>query len=814
MKYIFFLVLMFVSINNGLFYAQAESRRPGGVNNTKSGSEITGSVADMQTGEPVEYASVVLFSAKNNRQVTGTVTEKNGRFLIPGVAQGDYYLTVSFMGYKKKNTDRFTLNSESDRLDLGRIIIEQKAVSLDNVVVEGQRVPFTYQVDKKVISVDKMNTAASGTAAEVLENVPSVTVDIDGNVSLRGSGNFTVLVDGRPTILESQEALQQIPASSIENIEIITNPSAKFDPEGGAGIINVVLKKNKNVGISGLSNLNAGLNDKYGGDVLLEYKGPVVTAVLGGDYSRRSFTATGSEERIFSYQGSNSYVNTSGDSRRSRDSYGIRGNLSFILGSSDVLGIGARFGSREGGHNSVSNYVEYSDLNPLNVLSKNKSSFDRSGDFASMNLNYQHKFETKGHEFTADFNFGHDNGDELSISEKITGNVITDGRKTTESGPSDEFEMKLGYVLPFSETNKLEAGAEGQSEYSEENTGLFEYDPLINGYRELSQFSGLIKSREDAYSLYSVYSGMAGSFGYQAGFRGEYTYRNVELPLSGNTFNIDRWDFFPTLHLSYKLNSGDQLMASYTKRIQRARGWQLEPFEVWTDASNKRRGNPALLPELVDSYEAGYQTMLGKVSFSSEVYYRMSNNKIEGIRSVDTSNVTLQSFANVGKDYSLGTEIMASTDLFKFWSVDLMGNIYDYRIEGSMLGKDFSKHSFNWRARLNNVFKLPEEFSLQVNTEYNSPSVSSQTKTEGFVATDLALRKDFMERKLSLTLQVRDIFGTAKMESTTTGAGLYTYSNMRRESPMVMLNLRYSLNNFKQDKSRRPQGDDFGGDEY
>jgi outer membrane receptor protein involved in Fe transport len=311
----------------------------------------------------------------------------------------------------------------------------------------------------------------------------------------------------------------------------------------------------------------------------------------------------------------------------------------------------------------------------------------------------------------------------------------------------------------------------------------------------------------------------------QGGLRTEYTYRSIEVvnqsTLSGQYFTIDRWDFFPSVHSSYKFESGEQLMASYTRRIERPRGWALEPFETWMDANNVRRGNPALDPEFIDSYELGGQTILGSISMSAELYYRVTNNKIEDVRSIYSveDDVILTTFENVGKDFSLGTELMFIFDPFEFWNVNLMGNLYNYKVEGTLYDQSFSEESFNWNTRFNNVFKISKATQLQLNVMYNSPSVSAQGSTEGFATADIAVKQDFFERLLSLTLQVRNILGTAKREFTSEGFDFYKYHYMERESPIVMLNLRLNFNTSKSDRDRERRGEDSdngfeGGEDY
>jgi outer membrane receptor protein involved in Fe transport len=280
-------------------------------------------------------------------------------------------------------------------------------------------------------------------------------------------------------------------------------------------------------------------------------------------------------------------------------------------------------------------------------------------------------------------------------------------------------------------------------------------------------------------------------------------------------FTIDRWDFFPTLHTSYKFSEGTQLMASYTRRIQRPHGGELEPFYTWIDANNVRTGNPGLLPELIDSYEAGIRTFVGNISVSFEIYHRVTNNKTEHIRSVYGENINLDSVFNVGKDFSTGGEMMFLFDPMENWNINLMANLYDYRIEGVLYDESFFRKSFNWNTRFNNMFKLGQDTQIQFNVNYNSPTVSSQGTLEESYSADVSINQDFFEKMLSLTLQIRDIFGTAKYEYTYSGPNFYSYSYSKRESPIVMLNLRLNFNNYEPEGNHE-EGEDqnSGGQEF
>jgi len=777
-------------------------------NNNTTQSSIFGTIFDLNSSKPLEFTNIVLFNLPDSTQALGTVTNSSGIFELNNIPSGKYYLRISFIGYDNHFTEELQIKNNLT-VDLGKIYLNPVSYGVSDIVVSGERAPISYEIDRKVINVSDNFAASSGTAVDILENVPSVTVDIEGNVSLRGSGNFTVLIDGRPSVLEASEALQQIPASSIENIEIITNPSAKYNPEGTAGIINIVMKKNHNLGISGIFELNGGLNDKYGTEVITDYKSGSLNANFGASYNNRTFTGSQDTRNWTSDGSKTSYYNSMGNSNWGWEGFSIRGSISYDLGQKNIISLGGRYGDRNRRNSAGLDYQQWNNINPIQSHYLNSSESKRGGDYYSIFANYIHPFEKKGHQVTADFSYRSNNSSEENINRLIEFDRIISGQITTEDGPGNSLDMKIDYTLPLWQDTKFEAGYNGEIEFDNEKTSLSVYNTIDNFFEEQSQFNKNIDYRNNEIALYTMFSSKYNKLGYQIGFRTEYTGRSIELIGMNEKYSVYRWDYFPSVHASYEFIPGHQVMSSYTRRINRPRGWELEPFETWMDAYNVRIGNPALLPQFIDSYEMGYQTLIGKSVLSLEGYYRVTSNRIERVLSVYSENVTLQSVQNVGKDYSLGTELFLNFDLLSDWNVNLMGNLYDYRIDGELNGVPFTRSSFNWSTRFNNTFKITNTTQLQFNISYNSPSVSSQGRREGFMFTNLAVKQELLDNMLTATLQVRDLFGTAKFEFINESLDFYNYRYSQRESPVVMLNLRFNINNYKNNRhgnSDEPQG--------
>lgn len=782
---------------------------------------VKGIVNDALTGQPLEYATVSITRAEDNSLVTGTITDENGVFRLKNIDAGVYKLEVTFIGYHTKKLDEFEVEPRQRSVDIGVVELQSADESLDEVMVVADRPTMSYQIDKKVINVSQQHTSASGTAVEVLENIPSISVDIEGNVSLRGSSSFTVLIDGKPSIMDANDILNQIPASQIEKIEIITNPSAKYDPDGVAGIINVVMKKNRLQGVSGVVNANVGTQSRYGSDFLINYRKERVNVYVGADFNNRSMTGN-YIRRNETYRADTNFLYSNGEFDRGGQSWGARAGIDFTINPKNTISLGYRLGDRERGGESEMVFEEWNSTNPNNV--NTYTSFEEStrGGFSqNLTLDYKREFDSEDHTLLAQVIWGNSDFAENSVNYLYDVNdVITNGQRAQEKGPSNRYTFKVDYTLPIGETNKFEAGYQGNIRESEERYDFEQYNTAEEEFQVDNTFTKDVIYNTNIHAVYSMFSGEIDKLGYQFGLRTEYTDRLIELLGEENDFPLNRWDFYPTVHFSYDLPSEQQVMTSYTRRLQRLRGWYLEPFYTWRDAFNVRVGNPGLDPEYIDSYELSYQNRFKKNVVSLDVYYRVTHNKIERVQSVydESENILLTSFANVGKDYSLGTEIMLGLGPFDWWHFDVMGNVYDYRQEGQLNGRDYSTSSFNWSARLNNTFKLAKFTRLQLTGMYNSPSVTAQGEREGFMVTNLALKQDFFKNALSLTLHVRDVLGTMGHQRTIQDEGFYSYGEWDPNTPIVSFTATFRLNNFRSDRRRGSGGDqgmdEMGGDDF
>ena len=770
---------------------------------------VMGRVIDEENNEPLEFVSVAIYTAEDDKLVTGVVSDTQGKFELQGLTEGEYFLEVSFIGYDKRRIENIDINTGRTSIELADIILPRISSQLKEVEIVAEELGVEYKIDRKVINVSQQLTAASGTAVDILENIPSITVDMDGNVALRGSTGFQVLIDGVPTVMEPSEALQQIPANTIENIEIITNPSAKYNPDGTAGIINVITKKDKLKGLSGTADLKGGTYGRFGVGLLASYTKKKWNAFLGGDFNIGERPGYSNSERATTKNDTTYYTLSDGDRNHSGNFWILRGGFGYQLSDKDFFDMEFNYGYRKWEGRTEQNYQEWMEPGPSGIdqyLSRETSM--RGGNFYSFKANYKHDFNDAGHNLSAGVSYRSRQGEDTSTNQLIdAANSITSGQINTEDGPGNELQTNLDYVLPLGESNKFEAGYQSRIGKSKDFTELYFYNALTGEYELQPEYSNETTYTRDIHSLYAIYGGEQGNFGYQAGIRGEYTYRIIESRNITEKSFIDRLDYFPSVHISYKLPAEQQVMASYSRRIERPRSWYLEPFITWDDAYNVRQGNPGLKPEYIDALEMSYLIGFGDNSLSFEGYYRITHNKTERIRSVYSENVMMSRPENVGQDFALGGELALGLSLFKWWKADLSANFYQYRLEGAYNEISFDRESFNWNSRFSNTFRFGKGTRIQVNSRYNSPTITAQGKRGDYWRADLAISQELFKKKITAILQIRDLFGQSRWKEESMGPDFYSYREFYRNAPQVRVTLSYRFHNYN---NRRNQGGNDG----
>jgi outer membrane receptor protein involved in Fe transport len=822
MKKLLVLVLVFFSVIGwGLAQVPPAGERPGMNSAAKSG-KITGKIIDTESKEPMEYCNVSIFRKQDSKLVTGSITNASGAFTIGELPFGSYFVEASFIGFDKTTVKDVTISSSAASVDLGTIGLEASRQQIGTVDVVAERSRVEYKVDKKVINVTNDINATGGTAVTVLENTPSVEVDIDGNVSLRGSSSFTVLIDGRPSVLSGSDALKQIPSSAIQNIEIITNPSVKYDPDGMAGIINIVMKRNVLSGVNGIVNLNLGTGEKYGADMILNYKTKKYNVFLGGNWNDNTDWGDTKSTRETYSNGTTTSLLTEGSRNNSRGGAQIKAGLDYYLSDRTTVTFSSEIGNFNFDGYGTGKVHNFNVPTTFDIYSVQKNNSSRGGDYLNFAGNFQTKFNDMGtHRLEGVFNFRNRSGDDSETVDEYetdpeyqtVGNYLS-RVISAENSNSDEFRGKLDYTLPLKGGSKFEAGLQSRIENDKEDLDFKSFNKTTQQFENNPLFTSNMDFKDQIHSGYSTYTGNVVGIQYVAGLRGEYNKREITHYKEGvpSQYNLDRFDFFPSLHLSFQLPGESQLMASYSRRISRPRGRDLDPFPSYMNQYTIRTGNPALKPEFTDSYEFSVMKRFDNSFASLETFYRTTNNLITNITNV-VDNISYMTVDNLNRDHSIGGEVMGNVNVTKWLLINTSFSLYYYQLNGEVLGKSVSRSSTNYSGRLNGTIKFSPDSRLQITGFYRGPSVSAQGRQKGLIYSNLSYRQDLMKKRLTATISVRDVLGSMRMEGTSSGDNFKTMFKNTREPRVLMLTLSYKINNYKTDRQESSEPQNEGNDD-
>ena len=808
-------VLIVILTTTGIAFSQVPPGiNPSGMNGIPKNGKIQGKIIDAETKAPMEYANVSVFRKADSKLVSGGIAGSAGTFEIENLPFGAYYVEAAFIGFEKTTINDIKITPNALTVDMGTIAlgVSRQQIGAVDVVAEKNRIE--YKIDKKVINVANDINSAGGTAVTALENTPSVDVDMDGNVSLRGSTSFTVLIDGRPSVLSGSDALRQIPSSAIQNIEIITNPSVKYDPDGMAGIINVVMKKNVLSGINGIFNVNAGTGDKYGTDLMLNYKTKKYNVFLGGNLNHENNYGKMKSTRE-SYSGdTTTYLITDGRRDMNRRGKQLKGGLDFYPTNKTTITLSSQVGTYNFDSDGGGNIHNFDNKGISDVYSIQRNTSTRNGNYASANASFQTKFDANGmHKLEGSFDYRNRDGKSSEKNDEFFSNPsyieTTDYLtrvNTNDNSKSNDFRMKLDYTLPFKDGGKFEAGLQSRIEDEKESFYFENYDTITHTFINNPKYTSNMDFKEAIHSVYSTYSGKVIGISYMLGLRGEYNKRTIEHHSDvNNNYSLDIFDLFPSLHFSYETASKNQLMASYSKRVNRPDGRDLDPFPNYMNQYTIRIGNPNLKPEYTDSYEFSYMKKFGTSFVSLETFYRTTNDLITRLQEMRDDGIIYMTMDNLNRDYSLGGELMANFNFTKWLLINTSFSLYDYKIKGELFGKSIDRESTNYSGRMNATIKFTPDSRMQLTGFYRGPSVSAQGDQKGMMFTNLSYRQDFMKKKLSATLSVRDLLGTGKFQGTSYGDGFKSNFRFQREPRVFMLTLSYKINNYKIDKQAAPQ---------
>lgn len=774
---------------------------------------VKGKVVDNQ-GQPLEFATVTLLDQETFDIVAEDFTTDAGEYSLEA-EEGNYLLSIeTFAGvaYERELILNRNIRLEDIKMDQGEVI------ALEGAVITGSsRQAYRIDLDKRVYDMSQDVMASSSSLSEALDNVPSVQVDGEGNVSLRGNENVRILIDGKPSSLigisDPAQALQSLPADIVERVEVITNPSARYEAEGSAGIINIVLKKGRLRGLNGSVNVYGGHPTTAGASVSLNYRVGKWNHFtnFGYRYSDRENRSESFTTR-YDADGIPWYEDMNGEGGRTRNGFNAMLGTEYLLDDKNTFTISANVRSGDNMNKSRINYYDYdANMNEISSSLRSQDEDDKNFNLEG-NFNFKHEFDTKGHELNVDARVNYSEGKEDGMFVEI-GNLIN----TTERAFNDQYRRNINlsadYVRPFENNGRLELGMRG--EFSGNLTD-FKVDNFEDGtWTPVTEFANRTDYLQNVYAAYAQYGRAFGQFSFFAGLRMENSDVTVKSILNEETINKDYVDFFPSLFLSYEFHDDAQLQVSYSRRIRRPRGWDLIPYTSYANNRNMRMGNPDLNPQYTDSYELSYIMKIGKLMLTPNVYFSHTKDNIQRYQSVDENGVIVSKPINIGTDERYGGDLTMMIRPFSWWN--LMGNVnlYGYttrgeytdsylNIDGEMVTRttSFDGDGFSWFGRLSSTFTLPKDFNVQLTGMYRGGSKTAQSERKPIYGVDLSISKDLFDDNATLTASVRDLFDTRAFRMTSFGDDFHIDSKYRWSVRSINLSFTYRFNQSKREQRR------------
>ncbi|GAB1444231.1 outer membrane beta-barrel family protein [Ignavibacteriales bacterium] len=809
MKQKFFISILAVLVlfSEGISQQKKPTNAPGGADPS---GEISGVLIDAKSGKPVEYGNFVIYRKKDNALVNGTVSDVTGAFKLTAVPYGFYTAEITFIGYDKVTVDSIMVTPKTISVNLGTIKINPAGLTTDEVLVTGEKDGIINNLDKIVINVDKNIASAGGNAADVLRNVPAVTVDIDGNLTLRGNGNVKILIDGRPANTGGQsigDILASIPAGSIESIELVTNPSAKYDAEGTAGIVNIKLKKKSNLGINGMISSTVGTNDKYNSSVNLNYKLEHINFFGNFDFRINNFVNDGSSTRFASYPGFTNSLeqSSSGNFTMNMNNYNL--GFDYFVDDFNTLTLQGNYRKFSFDNAFKSLNTSISSNSPTEVYQR-YSEGERSFQNQNYSLNYKRSFLDKNTELTADVTYSRNDvtlGSFANI-DKFNNSAID----RTKNDSKNKFEFLVGsvnFTLPlFDNTGKMETGIKSTIRDLNSEVDYFTGDPGTNNWIYNSNLSNIFKMKEQIHAAFLIYTGSFGDFKYQAGIRAENTTTEGNTDKTNVNVNKNYTDFFPSVYLTWAPAMAQEIKANYSRRVDRPNPRQINPFIDNTDSLNISYGNPNLDPQFTDSYELGYSLFMGKLNFMTSLFYRQTNGAINYFTRLGNNGTTESTWDNIATQKSTGFEVSAGGEILPGFRLNPSFSYFRTQVNGQSGITTIASDDYSWNAKIISSLNLFEGASMQLFFNYNAPNVSGQGRTDEMYFMDLAYKQDFFDGNLSLSIRVSDLFNTMKWNMTTTGTNFDLSNYRKNDSRNVYVGLTYIFNSFKKQQRKPSEG--------
>lgn len=812
--------------------------RPGGDGPKPKIARVVGSVTDAEHGQGLPFASVVLVSVRDSSVVEGALSGNAGEFDLRDVEVGRHILEIRFPGYKTYRSEPHMFSPrdpESLTWQVGDIPLEAAITELSEAVVVEQASVMEMKVDRRVFHVGNDLTSRGGNTTELLENIPSVSVDIDGNITLRGSAGVQILIDGRPSGLSggAREAfLESLPASAVDRVELITNPSARFDPDGTAGILNIVLKKNKLEGVSGQLQATYGTGDNHDGSASLNYRNSAISLSTNLGWNDRWMFMAGETDRTQFWSEdstSQSMVQRPGDSHRGS----VSGSLKADWRASDswtfFAGVNGNQGLRTGWDSTTTHEwwtggaLDGLDTDALRVEEGHNDS--QGGDVF---VGFEKTIGSRDHKWTADVrrsfnnNLGFNVFRDISLSDANVDEVYT---FNSQDGQTKRWLAQSDYERPWGEKGKVELGV--KSTWNEERSD-FAYSEadstVLNGGiyipYGLDTVNYAFLYEEQIHAAYATAGQTFGILGMQLGLRAEQAYTSARLDGAGqqhsDPFNNDYFSVYPSANLFVETDGENTWSLSYSRRVNRPHGRQLNPYLDMSDPRNFRSGNPFLLPEYTNSYEVAHQWQRQRNSVTTSLFFKDTRDVISRYTTADSSSgILVSSFQNLGRQHNEGLEMALMLPLGKSGRLNWTASAFRIVNDGTILDSPFSTAGFSWSSRFFASWAW-EQWKFQANSMVRGASVTPQGRFHGFATLDLAASRDLPGDHWQVTIQAKDVFNTRRW-SYSTETPLFVQDVWRqRESRNLYVTLQYKFGKLEERGRRGGSGDrgSGGGDDF
>ncbi|MBD2714971.1 TonB-dependent receptor [Microvirga sp. STR05] len=734
---------------------------------------VSGTLLDQTNGQPLPFANVVVLRAQDSTFVSGAQTGENGTFELASLGLGTYLLKASAIGYQGFRRP-IALTSANPTLRLGTLKVAPTATQLNGVTVTGERAAVEESLDKKVINVEKDLSSVGGTAVNVLQNVPSVAVAPDGTVSMRGSSNITILIDGKPSQSANSGAggnrLEQIPASSIEKVEVVTNPSARYDAAGSGGVINIILKKQKKDGWNGQASATLGTRDKYNGSLSLNRRAGKMNWFGSYNLQDNRYRSTSRTDQTSTVEGTTLLINQDGLNQRHNVNHSGRLGFDYTISPEQTLTLTVEPNLNRG----LNTGTQLADIRSAQGSDRIGSAFKVTEDVSNTDasLDYRRTWEAhKGRELTA--NIAYTN---------LDADVVVGQRNTFGSEDLREWKQDLhvdlnaaayqaDYVHPIGEKARFEAGVKGQVMLNDGTDDFLRQNSDTPGYERLADRSFAYSFREYQQAGYATYQQTMGKWSAQGGLRAEYTNTSGEVEGGKGPFRLSYLNLFPSATVARTLSTADQrVQLSYSRRLNRPGFMQLLAFPLYQDQRSYRIGDPTLRPEYINAFELGHQMTMGQTSLNTTLFYRQTNNAIQRLTRVDEEATRLYgngavvtgSYSdNFGQATSMGAELSLNHPLAKWWRLTASGSLFQTNVTAAT-GNETSRRTLSGTGRLMNTFNPTPKLDVQLTGNYRAAAITSQGRIAPVGSVEVALRQRLFGDRAALTLRVSDIFNTQR----------------------------------------------------